>query len=150
MTFEIIPGDRNAHNTDAINNLDVNMKRGIRAGFFAVGSQLKKTAKSQMLEKKHGRFYRVRGRSRRHRASAPGESPANLSGALRGSIGFQIAGADSMQFGAGGRSSGVNYAKPLEEGTPIMEPRPLLGNAVKADEGTTQDLFQRAVSKAIS
>lgn len=150
MTFSIEIGSNNAENISAINNLDRNMRRGIRKGFYAVGSQLNHTARSQMLEKKSGELYRVPGRRRKVRASAPGESPANRTKKLRRSLGFQVSGADSMQFGAGGRSSGVEYATYLEEGTPFMQPRPLLGNAVNANEATIQNLFQSAMARSIS
>lgn len=118
-----------------IAGLDNATRRGIRQGFFQLGHALKRTANRQILEKpKKGRVYRIRrGRTvRKHRASAPGESPANLSGKYRRSIGFKIRGSQQLIFGAG--SSTVPYAKWLERGTYRMKPRPGLKNAVKATE----------------
>ncbi len=149
MTFEIKAGPGHTKFINKFHTLDMDFKRGIRQGFFAVGSNLKVTAQHQMIEgPQTGRVYRTR--RGRIRASAPGQTPANRTGALRRSIGFQIAGSDSMQFGAGGRASGVNYARPLERGTSRMSPRPLLGNAVKANQAITLRLFSDAVTRTIS
>lgn len=136
-------------NNQAVEHLEVAnllMARGIRQGFFRVGSQLKKTANQQMLERpKSGRVYRIRRGTRivRHQASAEGETPANFTGNLRRSLGFQIAGAHSMQFGAGGRSSGVEYAKYLE---PL---RPLLGNSVRANQAAIPADFNREIERVM-
>jgi len=144
--IEFAPGNKLMEKS--IRNISPDMKGGIRIGFFAVGSQLRHTARLQMLEKKTGRLYAVPGRSRRVRASAPGESPASRTGELRRSIGYQISG-DSMQFGAGGRGSGVNYANFLEEGTKNMKARPLLLNAVTTNEAKIQTLFNDAIAKKL-
>ena len=146
MTFEIVEGARNARVRAQISRTDINMRRGIRQGFFAVGSQLRMTARRQMLEKKTG----VKYKRLRRRSSSAGETPASQSGDLRNSLGYQIAGADSMQFGAGGRDSGVSHARPLERGTSRMRPRLLLGNAVKENEAMNQVLFRDAIARAIS
>ena len=127
-----------------LSQLDNNMEKGIRRGFFVVGHLLIKTARSQMAEKpKSGRLYKIKGR--KHRASAPGESPANITRALSRSLGFQI-GNLSMQFGAGGRGSGVNYASYLEN----KLDRPLLQNAVEKNEGSIEHIFQSTLSSFIT
>ena len=109
-----------------------------------VGHLLIKTARSQMAEKpKSGRLYKIKGR--KHRASAPGESPANITRALSKSIGYQT-GNLSMQFGAGGRGSGVNYASYLED----KLDRPLLQNAVEKNEGSIEHIFQSTLSSFIT
>lgn len=118
-----------------IKRMDEATRRGMRQGFFQYGKDLVKTASRQILAKpKGGRTYLVRrGKTRRrHVASAPGESPANLSGAYRKSIGFKIFGSAQMHFGAG--NSKVPYAAFLEKGTKRMQPRPGLGNAVEATQ----------------
>ena len=148
MTFKIEAGPRNAANTQMINSLDMNMKKGIRQGFFAAGSNLKDRARRNMLDGPFtGKIRRKRNSRRKHQASARGQTPHSDSGRTRKSIGFQIAGADSMQFGAGGRGSGVNWVKFLEPKDKLD--RPLLGNAVRDNQAVTIRAFQDAISKAI-
>lgn len=117
-------------------------RRGIRQGLFKAGRRLHKEFNTEVLRKpKSGRTYLVRrGKTRRrHVASAPGETPANLSGAYRRSAGFKLVGDKRLVFGAG--SPKVPYAKWLEDGTRKMEPRPGLGNAVKASsKGIVNDI----------
>jgi len=110
-------------------------KRGIRQGFFSLGKDLKATANEDILRKpKKGHTYIVRGpsgRKRRHVASAPGESHANLSGKLRRSIGWKVSGAENMEFGYGaGPDEAPDYADFVENGTSRMAARPSLRNAV--------------------
>lgn len=134
----------------SIENIGEATRRGIRQGFFAYGADLKRTASRQILEKpKGGRTYRVRrGKTRRrHVASAPGESPANLSGDYRKSIGFKIKGSSQMIFGAG--SAKVPYAKFLEKGTRRMKPRPGLGNAVRATERNARRHFANNIRRFV-
>lgn len=145
MSFKVKFGPGNTAFDKSIDNISLSMKGGIRAGFFAIGSQLRQTARSQMLEKKNGELYPVPGRSRRVRASAPGQSPASRTGRLRRSIGYDISG-DSMAFGAGGRGSGVGYAEFLEQGTGKMKARPLLLNSVTKNEAKIETLFNDAVA----
>jgi hypothetical protein len=152
MTFEITEGASNADIRRHIRELDRKLARGIRQGFFKVGSLLKTTAREQMMEKpKHGRLYRIKRGSRikNHMASASGETPANVSGALRKSIGFEPSGM-ILVFGAGGRDSGVDYADYLESGTSKMFPRPLLQNAVHKQQGAIMPMMQEAVGREIN
>lgn len=135
MSIKLKADTRNQKIFINISNIDNVTRRGLRQGLFQYGHDLKRTASKQILKKpKGGRTYRVKRGSRtiNHRASAPGESPANLTGKYRRSIGFKIRGALQMLFGAG--NSSVPYAKWLERGTSKMKPRPGLGNAVKATE----------------
>lgn len=125
-----------------ISNMSEATRRGLRQGFFQLGNDLQKTASRQILKKpKGGRTYLIRrGKTRRrHVASAPGESPANLSGSYRKSIGFKIKGSTQMEFGAG--NSKVPYAVFLEKGTKRMQPRPGLGNAVRATQRNARRYF---------
>ncbi len=116
-----------------IDRLEDRTRRGIRQFWFILGKSLLKSFNAAVLQKpRSGRVYRIRrGKTRRrHIASRPGESPANISGNYRRSAGFQIRGANEMQFGAG-----AEYAGFLENGTSKMAARPGLGNAVKDTEG---------------
>ena len=116
-----------------LDDLNDRTRRGIRRFWFALGKTLTKSFNKAVLKKpRFGRVYRVRrGKTtRRHVASRPGETPANLSGNYRRSIGYQIRGVMEMQFG-----NSAEYASFLENGTSRMAERPGLGNAVDATEG---------------
>ncbi len=116
----------------------------IEQGWHRFAIDLRTEAASQVLSGvKSGKTYRnVRlpgGRiKRRHVASAPGESHANLSGALRRAMGWTVSGWRRMDFGygVGARHKGPIYARAIELGRPATEkyseilPRPTLGNAI--------------------
>ena len=106
---------------------------------------LKRDTKAEIMKKpKHGRLYRVNlnGVIVMHRASAPGEAPANLTGALKTSIGFNTVGANRLEFGVrqafsrSGSMTTVNYGRPLELGATAANllPRPFLLPAIVKNE----------------
>lgn len=141
MTVKFIESFGNKRVYIKIDNLENITRRSIRNAFYLLGDDLKDTANKEILKKpKKGRIYIIRdraGRRRRHRASAPGETHANLSGKLRRSLGYQIRGAKTLEFGYGveqGKGAGKVpiYGKFLEFGTIKMEARPTLQNAISA------------------
>ena len=105
---------------------DEMMRRGIRHAFYNIGKENTRYTR-EIIKRgpKTGRLYHIPGRKRRHRASAPGEAPANLTGTLRKRVGFDVKGTDQMEFG-----DQIFYGKFLEEGTKRMKPRPHLKKAV--------------------
>lgn len=119
-------------------------RRSIRHAWFELGKDLRAEANREILRKpKSGRVYVVRGRGgrrRRHVASAPGETHANLTGKLRRSIGWKVSGSDQMDFGYGVASTGRNaappYAPAIEFGRAdgSIAPRPSLQNAIRATQ----------------
>jgi len=94
-----------------LRHIEDNIRTGIRRGFYEAGKHLVATAKNNMLSKKSGKFYRFKGR--RYQASAPGEAPKSVSGALRKTIDFKVRGADSLEFGY---TSELKYGGLLEKG----------------------------------
>lgn len=140
---------RNKQVNTQLSELDDRTRRGIRQFWFALGKSLLKSFNKEVLRKpRSGRVYKIRrGRTkRRHVASSPGETPANISGTYRKSAGYQIQGTNQMTFG-----NSSDYSGFLENGTTKMEPRPGLGNAVKETEGESlQDaatLIEREITK---
>ena len=127
-----------------IENYSENTRQAIRQTFFHMGNELKKKANAAILDKttKTGRWYRVYRNGRRfwHQASAPGETHANLSGALRRSLSYQIQGTSVLEFGYGVANDmkgppAPEYARRIEEGgygshKTYIAPRPSLKNAV--------------------
>jgi len=122
-------------------------ERGIRQGFYHLGSRLYKSVRKDILSKtgKTGRTYLIRrgGRRLRHRASAPGQFSANLTGELRRSTGFTVRGHKQMDFGFGAK-----HGLFQEEGTSRMGARPNLGQTVKKNEGNAYKDFKREIKKA--
>lgn len=125
-------------------------QRAIRQGFFQLGKDLKATADKEILRKpKSGRTYIIRGAGgsrRRHVASAPGETHANLSGKLRHSLGWAVQGAAQMEFGY---IDGLipEYAPFVEFGTRRMAARPSLSNAVGTTVRNAEIYFSSALAK---
>lgn len=154
MAVGFIEQRQNARIEDRINGIEKLTKRGIRQARFKVGHGLIAAASQEILKgPKTGRIYIRRdriGRRRRHQASAPGETHANLSGDLRKSLSFQIRGSDSMEFGYGvsGPKEAPPYAEWVEFGSTRMKARPSLRNAIRAEQGNTIKHFEREIIKA--
>lgn len=134
-----------------IDDLDNRTERGIRQGFFRLGARFKQELNKQILEKnKTGRTYIRRdraGRRRRHVASAPGQTPANMSGNYRRNIGFTLRGAQQLEVGI---REGAPYAKSLEMGTRRMAPRPGVGNTVKSTTRDARTFFVGSLMKELN
>lgn len=117
---------------DAAVSIEQNTKKGIRKAFFKIGKDIHTNFNNQVLrQKKSGRIYIRKdrlGRKRRHRASAPGESPANRTGTYRKSAAW-INQTTQLTWGAS-----APHADYLEVGTSRMKPRPGLLNAIRASE----------------
>ena len=123
-------------------------KRGIRQGFYEVGKNLKGAANTAILAKdKTGRIYKIqRGKIvRRHRASSPGQTFANLSGAARRSLAFSVHGASELEFGFE-ENQETHYTKILE--TTLK--RPALGNAVRKESGNNIMILERKLREELT
>lgn len=120
-------------------------RAGIRRGFFEIAAKNEQDA-TRAIEKgkKTGRVYRIRGR--RHRASAPGEAPANLSGQLKNSLGSNISGSDRMEFGY---KDSAEHGKFLEEGTSRMAARPNIEPTVRNNERNAQVMISSNINKRL-
>lgn len=114
--------------------------RAVRRSFFELGDHLKRETSRDILDRasKRGRVYLIsdrRGRRRRHRSSAPGQTHANLTGRLRRSLSWKVRGARSMDFGYGvsttKRNAAPEYDEHVEFGTGRMAARPSIGNNVE-------------------
>ena len=147
MTFELTPDKDNKKVEVMLGRLEKHSQRGIRQGFYQLGADLRTSVRKDILDKtgKTGRTYVVQrgGRRLRHRASAPGEFSANLSGELRGSIGFNVRGWRQLHFGAGAKHGAFQ-----EEGTSRMRPRENLGMTVDKNEKNAQAHFKREIKRA--
>lgn len=134
-----------------IDQLEQRSERGIRQGFFKLGSRLTQELRQELLKKnKRGRVYIRKdraGRRRRHRASAAGQTPANRTGNYRKNVGYQIRGSQQLEFGV---RNGAEYAKFLEDGTSRMAARPGIGNAVKATARDARSFFDSSLERELT
>jgi len=124
-------------------------QRAIRRSFMALGKDLKDQAQRSILhEKKTGRVYLIRLGKRRkyHQASAPGESPANMTGALRRGIGYQIKGSDSMDFGY---SSDTPYGAYLENPKDKRKTRPNIVPVAQKSHNKAKSYFYKALKREV-
>lgn len=151
-----------------LDGVEDKFRRSIRQTWFQLGKDLKAEADNEILNGiKTGRIYRIKsqvtrntrgqftsgsGRVRRHQSSAPGETHANLSGALRRSISWVVQGTESMKFGYGFSTTESNKEPPysgIEFGITQrnIKPRPSLLNAIKATQRRASDHFLREMAK---
>lgn len=130
-----------------IKKADRAIHRSVRHGLFDLGRDLRQTANTNILKKpKGGRVYIIRtpsGRRRRHVASAPGESHANLSGRLRRSLGWKVRGSRELEFGYGVDKQTTEYAPFVENGTRRMGARPTLKIAVDDTTRNAENYFNK-------
>jgi hypothetical protein len=116
---------------------------------YELGKELTKEARRSIIKgPKTGRFYRIKGRKRRHRASAKGEPPANLFGNLQKSIDFLVKGSRNMEFGAGNKD--LLYARRLELGDDHVKKRPYLLRAINKKEKDTERIFENELERNLN
>lgn len=154
MTFLLTQSKHTAKVLIKLENANALTEKGIRKAWFAVGQDLKRTADSNILKKpKSGRLYIRKdraGRRRKHRASAPNETHANMTGALRKSMGWKVHGAQ-MLFGYGVTREPPEYAAAIEFGTKDgrIKPRPSLQNAIEERKKNTEQYLGDTVLKEL-
>lgn len=145
MSFREDPNNRKAF--IQIDNTIKLTKRGIRQGFYQVGKVLRASANTDILAKdKTGVVYRIRRGKviRNHRASSKGQTFANLSGAARKTLGYEVKGASELEFGFR-KNEETHYTKILE--TSLN--RPALGNAVKKESGNAVTILENELKKSL-
>jgi len=155
MTIKFVLASSSKKVFATIEGLDKSFKRGIRRGMSNSGIGLVKSANAEILRKpKSGRLYIVKtrsGRWRRHIASAPFETHANLTGDTRRSLSFKLHGISQLEFGYGvsAGKKATEYAEGLEFGTETIKPRPSLQNALRDQQGHIVQHFENAISKQL-
>lgn len=161
MAVEVKQPRRNAQIFLKVEKLDITTTRGIRQGLYDWGRALQRDANKDILRKpKAGRLYIRRdraGRRRRHVASARGESPANMTGRLRRSLGWSLQGNTELEFGYGVPSSrskqkqAPEYAEWLEFGSPggKIKPRPAIQLAFNRTRKDAENYFTKGIIKSI-
>lgn len=138
-----------------IKNIDKLTKSGIEyAAYMSAKSMRDSTSQEILKGVKTGRVYIRRdklGRRRRHVASAPGETHANLTGKTRRSLGWKV-NPTQIEFGYGvDRNDAPPYAARLEFGDQAgpFKARPSLQNGIKSQRRNYQTNFEREIGKRL-
>lgn len=140
IRLDLVDASGNKEAIKSAESIAANTRFGVEKAWWRSGKDIHKEFNRQVLAKnKTGRLYIRRtagGARRRHTASAPGETPANRSGAYRKAFGFNVNGAHQLRLGVEqiGTGRGGKYPLYLEVGTSRMRARPGLANAVRASE----------------
>lgn len=132
IRLDIVDAAGNSRAIESALNIAANTRFGVERALWQSGKDINAEFNRQVLAKdKSGKLYLVRrGRTkRRHRASAPGQTAANISGNYRKSRDFNVDGAHQLTIG-----NTAKYAGFLELGTSRMKARPGLANSIKASE----------------
>lgn len=170
VTFKLTQESRRVVNR--VKRSERSVERGVQSGKLTVGKSLLRTTKHDIMKgRKSGRVYTIEfssGRRRRHRSSAPGETHANLTGALKRSVSYKSQG-DDLEFGYGvGGVDAPPYASRIEFGgvassggrgfvvknngfrrSGTIRPRPTLMNNIKRHNGATIGYIREAIGKAL-
>ncbi len=127
------------------------MAKGIRRGSHKSGQSFVAVTSREIRRKpKSGRTYIIN--RRRHIASAPGETHANLTGAALRSLSFKAHGSMSLEVGYGvttGKKA-PKYVGFLEFGTKKMAARPSVQNGIEATQDIMVKHFQDEVLAALA
>lgn len=124
------------------------IERELKKALLASAQRVEKEAKESIARgPKSGRLYKRRSVS--HRASAPGEAPANATGRLLNSIvGDLDTGTSLSSFVVAGRGV-VTYARHLEYGTANMGERPFMAPALERSKPFIRERMARAVNDGV-
>ena len=133
---------------ESVENIQANTHFGIERAFWQSGKDIKGEFNKQVLARnKTGHIYIRRnsaGARRRHRASAPDETPANITGFYRRSFGFVVNQGVSPQLTIG---NSAEYAGFLELGTTRMKARPGLLNSINSSQ---RDIIRNLTTDILS
>ena len=146
----IKPKGDTLHALNSLKDMERLTKLGVRSAWRLSGQSLVRESRRSIVDDpKTGRVYLIR--RRRHRASAPGESPANLTGRLRKSIGFVLSGKMDLEFGVGpSMSTNVpDYARTLELGGGRIAKRPYLIKAIEKEDRNMENYLFNEIRKSI-
>lgn len=130
--------------------LSAEIERALKNGLDTVGENLKRQLVFKLISPpKTGRLYPVMGAQ--HKASAPGEAPANRTGNLIQSIYHDVLSHNRLEFG-----ETAKYAKYLEDGTKkkgsntfLMKPRPHLRPVVEENNYKINEMIVEALDAAL-
>lgn len=137
--IEIRPDTQNKTVFISISNATFKVRKGLKNALIEIGKENVRHTKALIRKQpKTGRFYG------KHRASAPGEPPANRTGKLLRSVRYKSSSWSFMEFG-----DSAPYGKFLEDGTKKMRPRPHLKRTVREKSRDNFNSIAKAVDDGI-
>lgn len=146
IIMKVISDPKNKKVELQLNHLDKITTRGIRQAFYQIGTLAIRTINENVLKKpRSGKVYKRKGR--RHSASVAGESFANRSGKARNTRGFDVRGAQEVEFGFRDKDN-TDYTAYLENGTRKMQSRPTVGIASRSTQGRAITIMKDELKKA--
>lgn len=144
---EIIKVEGMKELASAFESLEKSLRKYLQAALVSIGNDVKSVmVRSITSQPKSGRIYK-RG-SVSHRASAPGEAPANDTGRLAGSINV-FPNLEKLEIELGIKPPFVEYAAYLEFGTSRMDARPFVAPAGKQTREKNYQKIRKAVALGI-
>jgi HK97 gp10 family phage protein len=136
--------DRLAKSTE---HFKARAKNEVEKGLYAAAKKVEGDAKKSILQgSKTGRVYKRK--SVIHKASAPGEAPANDTGRLAGSISTYLNSTALESIVTAGRGL-AKYATMLEFGTRKIKPRPFMFPALEKNKAWIANRLNDAMQKAL-
>lgn len=147
-----------------VKNFSKDVRKGIKAGFEQLGSNLVRTGQNQALnEPKFGRTYRIKnikGVSKLHRASAPKQSPALLSGNYFSQFKYLLRSWKGMEFGNDSeyseylefgilRKQGESKGKGKGNAKWRLAPRPGVQNSVKSNVRNARVMLETNIGRSL-
>lgn len=155
--FKLIKDPQNDKVMQHLQELPNYITKAIREGAYNSGKELVADLRKSMKEGKTGRTYKIyRGlggialkKPRLHKASAPSETPAVITGEFRKSIDFLVKGSKTLEFGSGNEGLAKQYAKTLELGSSKMEARKPLGRTVDKLKNQVKSNIDKKIKQAI-
>lgn len=142
--IKIVPHYKNKQVEAQLKNITWDMHKGIRSALYEIGAEnTQQTKKFIYGPPKTGRFYPYKGRL--HQASAPGQSPAKMSGFLARSLNYRVVGTIKVEF-----YSSAIYSNVLEDGHKFkdgreIKPRPYFIRTIRKKRGDNYNSLQRHV-----
>jgi HK97 gp10 family phage protein len=131
----------------ASKDIQKNLEKELLIALDASGRQVVSVAKKSIMQGgKSGRLYKRR--TVVHRASAPGEAPANDTGRLVNSIVSEVTKTEMAATVSAGKGI-AKYARYLEYGTSKMAPRPFFFTAFESSKAWIQNRLNQAVARAL-
>lgn len=127
----------------------MNTQEGIRRGLLAVGPEIEREVVRRIKSPpKTGRLYFIGGQI--HQASAPGESPANLTGTLAESVASEVSSPTILTIGD--RENIASYGGYMEFGTRDgrIAPRPHLKPAALSKAREVEQAILLGVQRELS
>lgn len=134
-----------------VDHINDSIKNQLQSRTYRGANEVRNTLVGDILTGgRSGRIYRIPGTGASYQASAPGEPPANRTGAFRASWNVSAEGGGGGSYKAEVKSeltvNGYNLGSLLEHGTSKMAPRPYVDKTVEQSKDKVIQMFKEPYS----